>query len=128
MFTTIAVNTCCMRFRLSSAVTAMHAVSVGEFADGAFHSGADRLAGLPVRCLLLDADADLQVAEFSREPVHRGRSGHGWHWPLVNRAAISGAAAGEEVGVGAVPALAGLAPGDLPTVEIEVGVVPVEGF
>ena len=35
---------------------------------------------------------------LSRELVHRGRSGHGWHWLLVNRATIRGAAVGEEVG------------------------------
>ena len=34
----------------------------------------------------------------SLELVQRGRSGHGWHWLLVNRATISGAAVGEEVG------------------------------
>lgn len=40
--------------------------SLGELVDGALHSGADRVAGFPVRCLLLDAEADVQVAEFSR--------------------------------------------------------------
>ncbi|GGM80733.1 hypothetical protein GCM10012275_59260 [Longimycelium tulufanense] len=81
---------------------------MGELVDGALHSGAHRVAGLPVRRLLLGADADLQVAEFlrgkARVPgafagvVHWGRTGRGWHWPLVNRATISGAAVGEEVG------------------------------
>jgi hypothetical protein len=34
----------------------------------------------------------------SREVVHWVRTGQGWHWALVNRATISGAAVGEEVG------------------------------
>ncbi|GHE71749.1 hypothetical protein GCM10017771_95660 [Streptomyces capitiformicae] len=41
-------------------------MSRGELVDGAFHSGADRVGGLPDECPLLGADADLQVAEFSR--------------------------------------------------------------
>ena len=73
-------------FRLSSVAAAPHAVPVGELVDGAFHPGADRVAGLPLGCLLIGADADLRIAEFSRakptfralsrELVHRGRSGH----------------------------------------------------
>ena len=34
----------------------------------------------------------------SLEVVHWARAGHGWHWLLVNRATIRGAAVGEEVG------------------------------
>lgn len=70
--------------------------------------GSDRVSGLPVGWLLLGADAELQVAEFSRgkptlralfrEVVHWPRTGQGWHWLLVSRATISGAAVGEEVG------------------------------
>ncbi|WP_307841710.1 hypothetical protein [Streptomyces endocoffeicus] len=81
---------------------------MGELVDGAFHSGADRVAGLPFGCLLLGTDAELQVTEFSRgKPtlralsavvVQRVRTGQGRHWPLVNRATIRGAAVGEEVG------------------------------
>lgn len=94
-------------FWLSSVAAAAHAVSVGELVDGALHPGADRVSGFPFRCLLLGADACLQVAEFawweptlraSLDFVHRGRSGHGWHWLLVNLATIRGAAVGEEVG------------------------------
>lgn len=97
-----------MGLSLSSVATAAQAVAVGEFVDGSLHSGADRVAGLPLGCLLLGADAELQVAEFSwgnptvrvlsREVVHRARAGEGWHWLLVNLATISGAAVGEEVG------------------------------
>ncbi|WP_328744585.1 hypothetical protein OHT57_04400 [Streptomyces sp. NBC_00285] len=81
---------------------------MGELVDGALDSGADRVAGLPVGGLLLGADAELQVAEFSwGKPtvralsavvVPRVRTGQGRHWLLVNRATISGAAVGEEVG------------------------------
>jgi hypothetical protein len=95
-------------FRLSPVAAAPHAVSVSELVHGGFHSGSGRVSGLPVGRLLLGADAELQVAEFSwgkahvpalsREVVHWVRTGQGWHWPLVNRATISGAAVGEEVG------------------------------
>ncbi|MFF0066906.1 hypothetical protein ACFYRC_36435 [Streptomyces sp. NPDC005279] len=81
---------------------------MSEFVDGAFHSGANRIAGLPVGCLLLGADAELQVAQFTRrEPtvralsevaVQRVRTGQRRLWLLVNRATISGAAVGEDVG------------------------------
>jgi hypothetical protein len=47
-----------------------HAVSVGELVDGALHSGADRVTGLPAGRLLLGAGADLQVAEFLRGKAH----------------------------------------------------------
>ncbi|GAA1329316.1 hypothetical protein GCM10009647_068000 [Streptomyces sanglieri] len=57
-------------FRLSSVAAVAHAVSVGELVDGALHSGAERVAGFPLGCLLLAADADLQVAEFSRGEAH----------------------------------------------------------
>jgi hypothetical protein len=85
---------------------------VGEFVDGALDSGADRVAGLPVGCLLLGADAELQGAELqgaelqgaefswgekptvralSAVVVQRVRAGQGRHWLLVNRATISAA-------------------------------------
>ncbi|GGZ81603.1 hypothetical protein GCM10010389_19230 [Streptomyces echinoruber] len=93
---------------LASVAAAAHAVSVGELVDCSLCSGADRVAGLPLGCLLLGTDAELQVAEFSRgkptvrwlsrEVVHWARAGQGWHWLLVNRATISGAAVGEEAG------------------------------
>jgi hypothetical protein len=93
---------------LSPVAAATHAVPMGELVDGALHSGADRVAGFPVGRVLFSANADLQVAELlwgkptlrapSREVVHRARTGQGWHWALVNRATISGAAVGEEVG------------------------------
>ncbi|HEX6360879.1 hypothetical protein [Actinophytocola sp.] len=113
---------------------------MGELVHGAFHAGSDRVSGLPVGRLLLGADAELQVAEFSRgkahvpgasrEVVHWSRTGQGWYWLLVNRATISGAAVGEEVGVGALPASADLSLGadDLLAIEVDMEVVPVEAF
>src|SRR5262249_35607770 len=50
---------------LSSVAAASHAVSVGELVDCSLYSGADRVAGFPLGCLLLGTDAELQVAEFS---------------------------------------------------------------
>jgi hypothetical protein len=50
---------------LSSVAAASHAVAVDELVDRAFHSGAHRVAGLPLGRLLLGADAELQVAECS---------------------------------------------------------------
>ncbi len=96
-----------------SVAAVAHAVSVGKLVNGALDPGADRVAGLPVGGLLLGADAELQVAEFSRGKRavralsalvvhrHRVRTGQGRHWLLVNQATISGAAAGEHVGQGA---------------------------
>jgi hypothetical protein len=55
---------------LPSAAAAPHVVAVGELVDGALHAGADRVAGLPLGCLLLGADADSQVTEFSRGKAH----------------------------------------------------------
>ena len=78
-----------MGLSLSSVAAASHAVSVGELVDRAFHFGGDRVAGLPLGRLLLGADVELQVAEFSwgkpsvrvlsREVVHWARAGQGWH-------------------------------------------------
>src|SRR4051812_2224685 len=50
---------------LSSVAATAHTVAVGELVDRALHSGAHRVAGLPLGRLLLGADAELQVAEFS---------------------------------------------------------------
>jgi hypothetical protein len=93
---------------LSSVAAVAHAVAVGELVDGSLHPGAHRVAGLPLGCLLLGTDAELQVAEFSwGKPtvralsavvVHWVRARQGRHWLVVNRATISGAAVGEEVG------------------------------
>lgn len=93
---------------LSPVAAATHAVPMSELVDGALHSGANRVAGLPVGRVLFGADAGLQVAEFSRgkptlrapsrDVVHWARTGQGWHWALVNRATISGAEVGEDVG------------------------------
>lgn len=49
----------------SSVAAPAHAVPVDELVHGAFHSGTDRIPSLPVWRLLLDADAHLQLAEFS---------------------------------------------------------------
>jgi hypothetical protein len=50
---------------LASVTAAGHAVAVGEFVDRSLDSGADCVAGLPLGCLLLDTDAELQVAYFA---------------------------------------------------------------
>ncbi|WP_433716809.1 hypothetical protein ACQP2U_24535 [Nocardia sp. CA-084685] len=81
---------------------------VSEFADGALDAGTDHVPCAPGRALLLGAGPHLQVEEFlrrkstwralSREVVHLLRTGHGWHWALVNRATTSGAAVGDDVG------------------------------
>ena len=98
-----------MRGFPQSVAAVAHAVSVGKLVNGALDPGADRVAGLPVGGLLLGADAELQVAEFSRGKRtvralsavvvyrHRVRTGQGRHWLWV-LAAISGAAVGEHVG------------------------------
>lgn len=54
-----------MDLALASVAAAAHAMTVGELVDRCLHFGADRVAGLPLGCLLLGADAELQVAEFS---------------------------------------------------------------
>lgn len=65
-----------MGFRPAPVAAAAHAVSVGELVDGALDTGADRVSGLPLGCLLLCAGADLQVSEFSRgKPALRGSLG-----------------------------------------------------
>jgi len=61
----------------------------------------------------------------SREVVHWSRTEQGWHWLLVNRATISGAAVGEEVGYLADLSLGA---GDLLAIEVDVEVVSVEAF
>jgi len=76
-------------FALSSVAAAAHAVAVGELVDRSLHSGADRVAGLPVGSLLLGMDTELQsrssrggkptVRWLSREVVHWARAGQGWH-------------------------------------------------
>jgi hypothetical protein len=83
-------------------------VSVGKLVDRALHSGADRVAGLPLERLLLGADAELQVAELSWRKAHGAvastgggalnASRAGLALALGDRATISGAAVGEEVG------------------------------
>ncbi|GAA4003266.1 hypothetical protein GCM10022232_47900 [Streptomyces plumbiresistens] len=81
---------------------------MGELVDGALDSGADRVAGLPVGCLLFGADAELQVAEFSWGKAHgpgavggggaAGAGRAGAALALGEPGTISGAAVGEEVG------------------------------
>lgn len=141
MFTAMAVNTCCRwAFGCPRVAEAARAVSVGELVDGALHSGADRVAGLPFGCLLLGADADLQVAEFS--PGESPRSGRcRGRWCTGCGPGRAGTALGEPCHdhrgrggrggrVGAVPALADLAlgAGNLSAVEVDVEVVTAEAF
>ena len=103
-------------------------------------SGADRVAGLPVGCLLLGADAELQVAEFSWGKAHgpgavggggaagTGRAGAALALGESGHDQRGGGGRGRRVG--AVPALADLAlgAGDLSAVEVDVEVVPAETF
>lgn len=66
---------------LSPVAAPTHAVPVGELVDGALHSRSDRIPGLPVGRLLLGADADLQIAEFSRgKPTFQAPSREVVHW------------------------------------------------
>jgi len=85
-----------------------HAVAVSELAGGALDAGPHRVALVPGGVLLVSAVTDLQLAELARgkptvrlpspEVVQAALAGQGWHWPLVKRATMSGAASGEEVG------------------------------
>jgi hypothetical protein len=87
---------------LSPVAAVAHAVAAGELADGALAAGPDGVALVPGGVLLIGAVADLQLEEFARgKPTVRLPSPEvvqGWHWPLVKRAAMSGAASGEDVG------------------------------
>ena len=93
---------------LSPVAAVAHAVAVGELADGALDAGPDGVALVPGGVLLVGAVADLQLVELARgkptvrlpspEVVQAALAGQGWHWPLVKRATMSGAASGEEVG------------------------------
>ena len=93
---------------LSPVAAVAHAVAAGELADGSLDAGPHRVALAPGGVLLVGAVADLQVVELARgkptvrlpspEVVQAALAGQGWHWPLVKRATMSGAASGEEVG------------------------------
>jgi hypothetical protein len=66
------------------------AVSVGELLHGALDSGADRVAGLPVGCLLIGSDTELQVTEFPRgKPTVRALSAVVAQWVGATRAATA---------------------------------------
>ena len=85
-----------------------HAVAVSELADGALDAGPDCVPLVPGGVLLAGAVAGLQLVELARgkptvrlpspEVVQPALAGQGWHWPLVKRATMSGAASGEDVG------------------------------
>ena len=93
---------------LAPVAAVAHAVAAGELADGALDAQPDGMALVPGGVLLAGAVADLQLVQFSRgkptvrllspELVHAALARQGWHWPLVKRATMSGAAPGEEVG------------------------------
>jgi hypothetical protein len=93
---------------LAPVAAVAHAVAVGEFADGALDAGPHGVALVPGGVLLVGAVADLQFVQFppgkptvrapSLEVVHVALAGQGWHWLLVKRATMSGAAFGEEAG------------------------------
>ena len=115
-------------------------MSVGELVDGALDSGADCVAGLPVGGLLLGADAQSQVTEFSWGKAHGLGAVGGGGAPGADRAGTALAlgepghdqrgGGGRGRRVGAVPALADLAlgAGDLSAVEVDVEVVPAEAL
>ena len=93
---------------LPAVAAVAHAVAVGELADGALDAGSDGVALVPGGVLLVGAVAGLQLVELARgkphgalaspEVVQAALAGQGWHWPLVKRATMSGAASGEDVG------------------------------
>jgi hypothetical protein len=95
-------------FLLPVVAAVAHAVAVGELADGALDAGPHGVALVPGGVLLAGAVADLQLVELARgkptvrlpspEVVQAALAGQGWHWALVERATMSGAAPGEEVG------------------------------
>ena len=93
---------------LSSVAAVAHAVAVGELVDGALDAGADRVALVPVgvcwsarsrSCRSWSSRGGKPTVRLpSPEVVQAALAGQGWHWLLVKRATMSGAAAGEEVG------------------------------
>ena len=93
---------------LSSVAAVAHAVAAGELADGALGAGPHGVALMPGGVLLVGAVAGLQLVELARgkprvrlpspEVMQAALAGQGWHWPLVKRATMSGAASGEDVG------------------------------
>ncbi|MEV2248237.1 hypothetical protein [Streptomyces sp. NPDC049970] len=56
---------------LSLTSVAVHAVTVGELVHGSIHSGADRVADLPVECLLPT------MRLLSQKVAHWARAGQG---------------------------------------------------
>jgi hypothetical protein len=123
-------------FRPSSVATASHTVPVGKLIDRALHSGADRVAGFSLGGLLLGADAELQVAEFSWGKAHGpGTVGRGGALGAggAGAALVLGESGHDQRGrggrggrTGAVSARADLAlgAGDLLLVVVDVEVVP----
>jgi hypothetical protein len=97
---------------LPSVAAAAHTVAVGELIDGALHSGAHRVPGLPLGCPLLGADSKLQVAGFSWWEAHGAGAFAG-----------GGALGADRAG----PALA-LGAGHLLAVEVDVEVVAAEAL
>ena len=92
---------------LPAVAAAAHAVAVGELADGGLDSGPHGVGLVPGGVLLAGAVAACSsrggkatVRLPSPEVVQAALAGQGWHWALVKRATMSGAAAGEEAGQG----------------------------
>ena len=125
---------------LSPIAAPTHAVPVGELVDGALHSGTDRIPGLPVGRVLLGADAELQVAEFSRGKADVPGAVSGGGALDADRARLAlalgeprhdqrgGGGRGSQVGAMPAPADLPLGAGDLLAIEVDVEVVPVEPF
>ena len=97
-----------VRFGLAPVAAVAHAVAAGDLVEGAFDAGPDGVALVPGGVLLVGTVAYLQVVELARgkptvrlpspEVVQTVLAGQGWHWALVKRATMSGAASGDDVG------------------------------
>ena len=95
-------------FGLSPVAAVAHAVAAGELADGSLDAGPHSVALVPGGVLLVGAGAGRPLVELARgeahgalavaEVVQAALAGQGWHWPVVKRATMSGAASGEDVG------------------------------
>jgi hypothetical protein len=93
---------------LPAVAAVAHAVAMSELAGGALDAGPHGVALVPGGVVLAGAVAGLQLVELARgkptvrlpslEVVQAALAGQGWHWALVKRATMSGAASGEEVG------------------------------
>jgi hypothetical protein len=99
-----------VRLGLAPVAAVAHAVAAGELADGALDAGPDGGALVPAgscrparlrTCGSQSSRGGKPAVRLpSPEVVQAALAGQGWHWALVKRAAMSGAASGEEAGQG----------------------------